>query len=163
MNNILSMNTVLTLTSTEITTIIIWAIVIIAALVIEFETANFVSIWFAAGGIIGLICAILHLEIWLQILLFAVVSGLFVVATRPFVKKISDNKTILTNADRLIGKTAIVTKDIKEGIKGEVLVEYQNWPAISKDNKEFKTGDHVVITEISGNKMIVKEIESINL
>lgn len=163
MNNVLSMNNVLALTSTEITTIIIWAIVIIAALVIEFETAELVSIWFAAGGLVGLICSILGLEIWLQILLFAVVSGLFVIATRPFVKKISDNKTILTNADRLIGKTAIVTKDIKEGIRGEVLVEYQNWPAISKDSKEFKVGDHVVITEISGNKMIVNEIESINL
>ena len=59
--------------------------------------------------------------------------------------------------------TALVTKEIKEGIRGEILVEYQNWPAISKENKEFKVGDHVIITEISGNKMIVKEIENIKL
>lgn len=163
MNNVLSINNVLALTTTEIIMIVVWAIAIIAALVIEFETAELVSIWFAAGGLVGLICAILELEIWLQILLFAVVSGLFVIATRPFVKKISDNKTILTNVDRLIGKIAVVTKDIKEGVRGEILVEYQKWPAISKDNQEFNEGDHVVITEISGNKMIVTKIESINL
>lgn len=154
---------ILALSSFEITMVIIWGIIIIAALVIEFETANLVSIWFAAGGLTGLICAIFHLELWVQILLFAIVSGLFVIATRPFVKKISDNKTVLTNADRLVGMTALVTKEIKEGIRGEILVEYQNWPAISKENKEFKVGDHVIITEISGNKMIVKEIENIKL
>lgn len=163
MYNVLSMNNVLALTSTEITMVVIWGIVIIAAFIIEFETAELVSIWFSAGGIVGMICAILHFDIWIQILAFSVVSGLFVLATRPFVKKISDNKTILTNADRLIGKTATVTKEIKKGAKGEILVEYQNWSAISKDNQEFKVGDNVVITEISGNKMVVKEVESINL
>lgn len=157
------MTNMLTLSSFEITMVVIWAIVIIATLIIEFETANLVSIWFAAGGLTGLICAICHLDLWIQIVLFAIVSGLFVIATRPFVKKISDNKTILTNADRLVGMTAIVTKEIKEGIRGEVLVEYQKWPAISKENKEFKVGDHVIITEISGNKMIIKEIENVNL
>lgn len=157
------MTNMLTLSSFEITMVVIWAIIIIATLIIEFETANLVSIWFAAGGLTGLICAICHLDLWIQIVLFAIVSGLFVIATRPFVKKISDNKTILTNADRLIGMTAIVTKEIKEGIRGEVLVEYQKWPAISKENKEFKVGDRVIITEISGNKMIIKEIENVNL
>jgi len=157
------MTSMLTLVTAEIVMIVIWAIVIIGALVIEFETANLVSIWFAAGGLTGLIGAICHLPIWAQILLFAVVSGLFVLATRPFVKKISDNRTILTNADRFIGMTAVVTKEIKESTKGEVLVEYQKWPAISKDNKTFEVGEHVVIVEISGNKMIVKEIENIDL
>lgn len=163
MYNMLSMNFMLALTSIQIIMIVIWVIVIIGALIIEFETAELVSIWFGAGGIGGLICAILQLDIWAQVLVFAIVSGLFVMGTRPFVKKISDNRTILTNADRLIGKTAIVTKEIKKGLRGEVLVEYQNWSAISKNNKEFKVGDNVVIIEISGNKMIVEEIESINL
>ncbi len=157
------MTSTLTLVITEIVMIVIWAIVIIGALVVEFGTANLVSIWFAAGGLTGLIGAICHLPVWAQILLFAVVSGLFVLATRPFVKKISDNRTILTNADRFIGMTAVVTKEIKESVKGEVMVEYQKWPAVSKDNKVFKVGEHVVIVEISGNKMIVKEIENIDL
>lgn len=38
------------LTSTEIVMIVLWAIVTIFAIIIEFETINLVSIWFAAGG-----------------------------------------------------------------------------------------------------------------
>ena len=47
----------LNLTSTEIVMIVLWAIVTIFAIIIEFETINLVSIWFAAGGIVGIITA----------------------------------------------------------------------------------------------------------
>ena len=40
----------LNLTSTEIVMIVLWAIVTIFAIIIEFETINLVSIWFAAGS-----------------------------------------------------------------------------------------------------------------
>ena len=122
----------MTLQTLNIAMIIIWAIFVIAAIIIEFETANLVSIWFAAGGIAGIVCAVLELPIWAQILIFAVVSAIFVLATRPFVKKISDNQTVLTNVDRYVGMVAIVTKDIMAGEKGEIKVEFQKWPAISK-------------------------------
>ena len=122
----------MTLQTLDIAMIIIWAIFVIAAIIIEFETANLVSIWFAAGGIAGIVCAVLEMPIWAQILIFAVVSAIFVLATRPFVKKISDNQTVLTNVDRYVGMVAIVTKDIVVGEKGEIKVEFQKWPAISK-------------------------------
>lgn len=138
----------MTLQTLNIAMIIIWAIFVIAAIIIEFETANLVSIWFAAGGIAGIVCAVLELPIWAQILIFAVVSAIFVLATRPFVKKISDNQTVLTNVDRYVGMVAIVTKDIMAGEKGE---------------NNFLVGDKVIITEIIGNKMIVDKIKEINL
>ena len=157
----------MTLQTLNIAMIIIWAIFVIAAIIIEFETANLVSIWFAAGGIAGIVCAVLELPIWAQILIFAVVSAIFVLATRPFVKKISDNQTVLTNVDRYVGMVAIVTKDIMAGEKGEIKVEikveFQKWPAISKGENNFLVGDKVIITEIIGNKMIVDKIKEINL
>ena len=90
-------------------------------------------------------------------------SAIFVLATRPFVKKISDNQTVLTNVDRYVGMVAIVTKDIMAGEKGEIKVEFQKWPAISKGENNFLVGDKVIITEIIGNKMIVDKIKEINL
>lgn len=147
----------------NITMIVVWAIIIIATLVIEFETANLVSIWFSAGGLGGLICAICGIDTWIQILVFIIVSAVFVFATRPFVKKMSDNQTIPTNSDRLVGMTGLVTKVILEGEKGEVKVEYQKWPAISKNSKAFKVGEKVVITEIVGNKLIVEELKEIEI
>ena len=151
------------LTSLNITMIIIWAIIVIGAIIIEFETANLVSIWFAAGGIVGIVCAIFDLPIWAQIIIFAVVSLLFVIATRPFVKKVSDNQTILTNVDRFIGMTATVVKDIKPGEKGEVKIEFQTWPAICNKELSFNVGDKVLITGFVGNKLIVDVVEEIRI
>lgn len=147
----------------DIVMLVVWAIVIIATLIIEFETTNLVSIWFSAGGIAGMFAAIIKLDPWIQIIIFTVVSVLFLIATRPFVKKISENQTIATNVDKLIGMTGIVTKQISNEEKGEIKVDFKNWSAITRQNKVFKEGEKVVIVDIVGNKMIIEEIKEINL
>lgn len=157
------MFSILTLNTFDIAMVVVWSLIAIAALVIEFETANLVSIWFVAGGIAGIVCALFKVDIWLQIVVFVLVSGVFIIGTRPFVKKISDNQTILTNADRLVGKVAVVTKDIANGEKGEIRVEFQNWVAVAIDNQTFNVGDKVVITEIVGNKMVVTKVEEVEI
>ncbi len=154
---------VMSLSGIQISMIILWIIIVVAAIIIEFETVELVSIWFAGGAIAGAVCAVLEQPIWLQFLLFAVVSAVFVLGTRPFVKKISDNQTILTNVDRFVGMVAQVTKPIEIDKKGEIEVEFQKWTAVTKKNKDFQVGDRVVIVEISGNKMIVDEIEEIDV
>ena len=97
------------------------------------------------------------------ILLFVIVTAVFVGLTRPFVKKMSDNQTIYTNADRLIGLTGVVTKEIKPGEKGEVKIEYQTWQAISRENQTFNCGTQVVVSEIIGNKLLVQQIKEIDI
>lgn len=153
----------LELSSTEISMIVLWAIITIFAIIIEFETINLVSIWFVAGGICGIVTAALHQPIWLQILLFVIVTAVFVALTRPFVKKMSDNQTIYTNADRLIGLTGVVTKEIKPGEKGEVKIEFQTWQAISKDNQTLNCDTQVIVLEIIGNKLLVQQIKEIDI
>ncbi len=157
------MNYFLAMSRGDVLMIVVWAIIVVAALIIEFETASLVSIWFAAGGVAGIATALLGLDPWLQIVIFVAVSTIFVIGTRPFVKKVSDNQTILTNADRLIGMTAVVTKNILIGEKGEVKAEFQKWPAVSREEKDFLIGEKVLIVEIVGNKMVVESIKEIEL
>ena len=57
----------------------------------------------------------------------------------------------------------ILQEKMKDGEKGEVKVDFQNWPAISKDEKTFIVGDKVLIKEIIGNKLIVEELKEITL
>ena len=52
---------------------VIWGILIVAFLVIEGATAGLASIWFAIGAAAGLIAALCHAPVWLQVLLFVVV------------------------------------------------------------------------------------------
>ena len=140
----------------------VWTIVIVGMLILEFQTADLVSLWFIIGGLVSFISVFFNAPIWLQILLFAVVSGVCILATRPLAKKINSKDSLPTNSDRLIHKVAIVTKDIKQDEKGEVKVEYNYWPAISNE-QEFKVGEKVVIQAIIGNKLLVQKIEEIEI
>ena len=150
------------LTLTDYIMIAIWLAIVIGMLVLELITADFVSLWFIVGGLVAGISVFFGADIWLQILLFAVISVVCILATRPLAKKINSKDNVATNADRLIHKIAIVTKDIKVDEKGEVKIEGNFWPAISQSN-EFCVGDKVVVQAIIGNKLQVARIEEIEI
>ena len=150
------------LTLTDYIMIAIWLMIVIGMLVLELITADFVSLWFIVGGLVAGISVLFGADIWLQILLFAVISVICILATRPLAKKINSKDNVATNADRLIHKIAIVTKDIKVNEKGEVKIEGNFWPAISQTN-EFNVGDKVVVQAIIGNKLQVARIEEIEI
>ncbi|MBR0112816.1 MAG: NfeD family protein [Clostridia bacterium] len=139
--------------------IVIWAVALVVLLAIEGATAQLVTIWFAAGALAALIAAALHAPIWLQVVLFVVVSGITLVATRPLVKKIVKRKTQPLNADRCIGETAVVTEEI-DNIRatGAVKVGGVVWTARSSGGEIIEKDKNVVIEKIEGVKLIVKEI-----
>lgn len=149
--------------TTQITMIIIWVIVIAIAIILEEQTAQLVSIWFAAGAIMGIVAALLKWEVYWQLLMAAGISFALVLATRPLAKKLTLNTEVKTNADKLIGMTGKVTKDILPDNKGEIKIDFQLWTAVSSNNKEIKVGESVVVKEIVGNKLIVDVVEEIEI
>ena len=92
--------------------IIMLAVALVLLLIVEGATAQLVTIWFAAGALAALIAAALNAPLWLQITLFVVISAVTLIATRPIVRKITKRKAENLNADRIIGKQAIVTESI---------------------------------------------------
>jgi len=149
--------------STQMYMIIIWILVAIIAVVLETESAELVSIWFSLGAIGGLLAAILEANVIVQMAVFAGVSFILVLATRPLVAKLQKNTEVRTNADRLIGKVGEVTREITPFSKGEVIVDFRTWTAISLNNQSFAVGDKVVVARIEGNKMVVDAIQEINI
>lgn len=140
----------------------IWVIIIVGMIVLEFQTADLVSVWFVVGALLAGISVLFNAPIWLQIILFVVVSVVCILATRPLAKKINSKDNIATNIDSLINKVAVVTKEIKNGEKGEVKVDFKLWPAIS-NNLDFNVGDKVIIQSVIGNKLQVTKIEEIEI
>ncbi len=141
----------------------IWGAIIILALIAEAQTTELIAIWFGVGAIPSLVCAIFEVPVGLQILIFAVVSVVLVLCTRPLVKKFNQKATIPTNADKMIGMVGKVTKAIEPDGKGEIKVNFQLWTAITKGTKEIEVGSEVVIKEIIGNKLLVEQVEEIKL
>lgn len=93
-------------------TIAFWVVALVVFLIVEAVTAGLVSIWFVFGSLVALICAALGAAVWLQIFWFVIVSVATLVLTRPLVKRYVDSRRRRTNADRSIGRAAVVTERI---------------------------------------------------
>jgi membrane protein implicated in regulation of membrane protease activity len=133
----------------------LWLAVVIITLVIEFMTAEIVSIWFFFGGVVSLILAICKVDPAIQIIVFVIVSLIFMACVRPFIKKYIKRNEIKTNVDSIVGRIALVTEDIVDGNRGVVKLDGQEWSAIA--NEDIVKGTKVVVLSIEGNKLIVKE------
>ncbi len=138
--------------------VIAWLIALIVFLVIEGITVTLVCIWFAGGALIGMLAAALHAPIWLQVLLFLLVSIILLVYTRPIAMKYFNKDRTKTNVSGVIGKQAIVVDEIDnlQGF-GKVTVGGQEWTARSVVEAEIiPVGTVVVVEEVKGVKLMVR-------
>ena len=138
------------------TMIFIWFAVIIIAGVIEALTMDLSSIWFSAGAFFALIFAILLQDlIWAQVLIFIVFSVALLLVLRPIFKRYIKKNEIKTNADSLVGKTAVCIKPIIGGERGEVRIEGKIWTAIA--NEDILENQKVTVLAIKGVKLVVRK------
>lgn len=137
---------------------IIWAIGILIFVVLEYMTLGLTHIWYAVGCILACIAACNNVSIFMQLLLFIGSSTLLVILSRPLAKRFVNAKVQKTNADRLIGQTAIVKETINESDEtGLVRIGGMDWTARPEDHNEvIEKGKEVVIKEIQGVKLIVQ-------
>lgn len=140
------------------TEMIIWLVLLIVAIVAEVLTMGLTTIWFAGGALVAIFAAILNAPVWLQVVLFLVVSLVLLIFTRPVAVKYFNKDRIKTNAESLVGRQAIVTAEIDnlQGI-GQVTVGSQEWSARSCDNGvRIPVGAVVDVVAISGVKLMVR-------
>ena len=66
---------------------ILWLILLVGFLLVEAATVTMVSLWFAVGALVAMIASFWNAQMWLQVLLFLVVSGVMLILLRPMSKK----------------------------------------------------------------------------
>lgn len=137
---------------------IVWIAILIVMLIIEIITLGLTTIWFAGGALVAFIAGLLGAGVPLQVTLFVVVSLALLAGTRPFAAKFLNKSRTRTNSESLIGETGIVLEDIDNlRATGQVQVNGLEWTARSADDTGIEKGKEVLIQEISGVKLIVKE------
>lgn len=139
--------------------VVFWLVVLIVSIVAEVISLGLTSIWFAGGALVAALVAAVNAPLWLQILLFVVVTLLLLVFTRPIAVKYFNKERVRTNVESLIGRQAIVISEIDnmQGI-GQVTVGGQEWSARSFDEgKQISVGAVVRVAAVSGVKLIVTE------
>ena len=139
---------------------IVWLVLMVAFLVIEAMTVVTVSLWFAAGALVALLLSLIGLEVWVQIVLFFVVSGVLLACLRPLVKRHFNPKLSRTNVDALIGTKGYVTEDIDNlSAAGRVKLGGMEWSARSANGLPIPAGALVKVAHIEGNKAYVNPVE----
>ena len=135
---------------------VIWLVLLVVFAVVEAVTVGLASIWFAAGALAALLSTFFTDNIWIQIFLFVLVSAVTLIALRPLAKKYVNPKEVHTNADRVIGREAVVTEDIDNlTAVGAVKIFGVLWTARSADDDPIPAGSTVTVKEIDGVKLVV--------
>ncbi len=136
----------------------IWVAVTILAVLVEAATSQMVSIWFVFGALAALIAGLIGANFLIQVIVFAIVTMIALVLTRPLVKNASLFKKEETNAGRFVGKEGIVTVRINNlENEGQVSVLGSSWSARSWDGTPIEENERVVIEKIEGVKLIVSK------
>ena len=138
---------------------IFWLILVAVMLVIEIFTMGLTTIWFSLGAVAAAIAAGIGTPLWVQILLFCVVSVVIMILVRPFALKVMDRSKTRTNIDEVIGKQAEVIEPIdNQKEQGKVRFRGVEWMARSVDGSTVAAGDVVTVEEVSGVKLLVKKL-----
>ena len=140
---------------------ICWLAVLIVLLLVEIATLGLTTIWFAGGALVACGAALLHASIWVQIVLFLVVSVLLLLFTRPVAVRYMNKNRTKTNVDSMAGKEAVVTEDIDNlKAQGVVQVNGLEWTARAENNQDvIPKGSVVEVTRVDGVKLIVRKRE----
>ena len=138
----------------------IWFGLLILFGILEAVTVSVVSIWFMAGSLAAILAALCGASLPVQIVLFLAVSFALLACLRPLVRKYVSPKITATNADRVIGKTAVVTESIDNiAAQGAVKVGGVVWTARSSGGKPIAAGAQVQVDRIEGVKLYVTPAE----
>ena len=138
-----------------------WLIVAGLFFVGEIFTLGFLIFWFGIGALFAMIVSFFTTNIIIQTTVFLITSTIFILATKPLVKKFVDVKKTNTNVFSIIGKKALVIKDIDPiHSSGQIKLNGEVWSAETENDEIIKEGSEVEVLKIIGVKAIVKLVDS---
>ena len=137
-----------------------WFALTVILLIAEAATVTVISLWFAAGALAAMVTALLGAGLWVQAVVFVLVSAAALTALRPLVRKHLTPKLTATNIDSVIGSVGIVTGTIDNlNATGQVKLNGMEWTARSTSGESLEVGTKVRVDKIEGVKVFVSPAE----
>ena len=134
----------------------VWLILAGVFIIGEVITSGFLIFWLSLGSLIAMVVSFFTDNIIIQTTVFLISSVILILATKPLVKKFANIETVKTNANAIIGKKGIVTKDINSiNSTGQVKIDGELWSAIGRNDMDISKGTEVEVNEIKGVKVVV--------
>jgi membrane protein implicated in regulation of membrane protease activity len=138
----------------------VWVALTIIFSLIEIFTLGLTTVWFALAALVLVFLSFLPIPLVYQIIIFLAISAVLLIFTRPVaVKKLKAGRE-KTNVDSLVGKHALVTKQIGEFDRGEVKLNGQIWTARSENDTKINEGTKCEVVRIEGVHAIVRVLSA---
>ena len=136
---------------------IVWLVILAVMIVLEIFSLGLTTIWFGIGAIGAAIVSWMGYGIWVQLIVFAVLSVIAMAVFRPLAVKYLNKDKEKTNIDGVVGEVGVVTKEINnEMAAGEVQLNGMSWTARSQDGRVIPEAERVTVVSVQGVKLIVK-------
>ena len=140
--------------------VVIWLAIAAAMIIVEIATLGLTSIWFAGGALVSAAVACFCDNWLIQLIVFAIVSLVLLLFTKPIAQKRLMKEPEKTNVEGLIGEKAYVTEEINNiKSKGAVKLKGLEWSARSENEEIIEADTEVVVKAVSGVKLIVCKAE----
>ena len=130
--------------------------------VVEVLTVDLIFLMFAGGALAAMLVALLGAPLWAQVLVFAVVSVVLLMAVRPWAKDwlARTSPTTSTNARAHVGRPATVLMDVTEHA-GRVKLMGEVWTArAAQPGAVLPTGTTVRVIRIDGAIAVVEGVDA---
>jgi membrane protein implicated in regulation of membrane protease activity len=138
---------------------VLWVVLAVVLAIAEAFTATILVVFFAAGALAAAGAAALGADLLVQMIVFAVVSGVSVAALRPVILRHA--RSALETGERPFGIEAIegsrgTVIDEVTGDRGMVKIDGELWQARSVDELQtFAPGERVRVVRLRGATLLV--------
>lgn len=145
-----------------IVALVVWLVIALVLVGLEMATLAFIALYLAVGAVAAAITGAVGGNLLVQVLVFALVSVASLVFTRrSLMKALNRTPLVVSNAQTVVGKRALVTVPIEEGPghRGQVRIGTEFWSALSTDEQALDEGTTVEVVGIEGVAAIVRRVE----
>ena len=138
----------------------LWAAIAVICLILELSSGDFFIICFSIGAVFGLFSALLGLNIYGQILLFALFSLLSIFLVRPVALRYlhRNEEQRVSNADALMGRVGHVVETVKANGYGRVQIDGDIWKSVTNEATDIPAGTRV---RVIGRESIIITVEKL--
>lgn len=133
-----------------------WIIFASACFLLELMSGGFYLMSVGIGSSGAGIANYIGLDPTTQLIIFVLVTLIFIVISRPLAKKLTkgspDKKA---TSDRLIGKEGVVTEPIDPENAGMIKIYGETWRTVAKE--DIEVGEKVIVKKVKGVKLSVRK------
>ena len=137
----------------------IWLVAAALLYVGEMLTTTFFLLPFGIGATVALISVLFGAPLWLQWLLFIVVSALSLVFVRPLFKRLTSKaEKVHAGVDRLIGMTGVIIEGNAPSGENRARISREVWNVATETGELLAVNTQVRVLRVEGVHLIVEVV-----